>query len=338
MSVRYRQFRGHASPSYVCQGERRTGGLRCCQDIPGNGIDEAIGSLLLELVTPFTLEVALAVGEEIEARIEDADRLRRQHVERARYEAGLARRRYMQVDPDHRLVADSLESEWNGKLRELARCEEEYERARKTDRLLIDDEMRSRVLALARDFPRLWKDPRTPHRERKRMVRLLIEDVTLRKSQFITVHVRFKGGATKSLGLPRPLSAWHARKIAPGVVAEIDRLLEEHTEGEIARILNDKGLLSGCGHPFDARRVQVIRRAYRLKSRYTRLHEKGWLSLREVSRKLGTGGSAVRARRARGALGLASIKLNDIGQHMYEDPDARMSGKMALMSTRTQEV
>jgi hypothetical protein len=150
--------------------------------------------------------------------------------------------------------------------------------------------------------------------------------------------VRFKGGATKSLGLPRPLSAWHARKIAPGVVAEIDRLLEEHTEGEIALILNDKGLLSGCGHPFDARRVQVIRRAYRLKSRYTRLHEKGWLSLREVSRKLGTGGSAVRARRARGALGLASIKLNDIGQHMYEDPDARMSGKMALMSTRTQEV
>lgn len=338
MTVRYHHRQGRISPDDVCQGERNTWALPGCQDISGEGIDEATGALLLELVTPFTLEVALAVQQEMQAQIEDADRLRHQQVERARYEAELARRRYMQVDPDHRLVADSLESEWNNKLRELARFQEEYERARATDRLVIDDQARSEVLALARDFPRLWRDPKTPDRERKRMARLMIEDVTLVKGDSIAVHIRFKGGATKSLRLPRPLSAWEERKTAPEVIAEIDQLLDEHTEGEIAEILNDRSHMSGCGNAFDARRVQVIRRAYRLKGRYVRLRQQGWLSLREVSKKLKICRSAVRARRLKGSLGLACIKLNEMGQHMYEDPDARMAKKLAPMSTCSQEV
>jgi len=338
MTVRYHHRRGRISPDYVCQGERNTWALPGCQSIPGEGIDKAIGSLLLELVTPFTLEVALAVQQEIQAGIEEADQLRHQQVERARYEAELARRRYMQVDPDNRLVAGSLECEWNGKLRELTRCQEEYERARATDRLLIDDRVRSEVVALAHDFPRLWKDPKTPDRERKRMARLMIEDVTLIKSDSIAVHLRFKGGATKSLQVSRPLSAWEERKTAPEVVAEIDRLLAEHIDGEIANVLNDRGFVSGWGKAFDASRVHVIRRAYGLKSRYTRLREQGWLNLREVSEKLRLRRSTVRARRAQGSLGLGSIKLNDMGQHMYEDPDARIATSSMTTATCSQEV
>jgi hypothetical protein len=327
MTMRYHHRRGHLSPDYVCPGKEQRLAKPVCQSIPGDGIDDAIGELLLKVVEPCALDVALLVQQEVQARIEQADQLRYQQVERARYQAELARRRFMQVDPDNRLVADSLEAEWNDQLRELEKSQEEYERLLQEDRQIVDDEMRSKVLALARDFPRLWRDPKTPDRERKRMVRLMIEDATLTKNDSITVHVRFRGGATKSLNLPRPLASWEERKTSPEVIEEIDRLLDEHTDGEIANILNERGSVSGCGKAFHARRVQKIRRAYRLKTRYTRLHEKAWLNLGEVSKKLGICPATVKKRRAQGMLGINTVKLNDMGQYMYEDPDARTAAK-----------
>jgi len=198
-------------------------------------------------MTPVALEVALAVQQELEARIEEADALRFKQVERARYEAELARGRFMQVDPNHRLVADTLEADWNEKLRELGRVRDDYERRRQEDRLVLDEANRARIRKLAGDFPRLWRDPKTPDRERKRMARLLIEDVTLVKREEIVAHVRFSGGASRSLTLSRPLAAWETRQLAQDVVREIDRLLDRHTAGEVARILNERGAVPmGC--------------------------------------------------------------------------------------------
>jgi len=334
MTVRYHHRRGRLGPDYICPGKEQRLAKPPCQSIPGESIDDAIGELLLEVVEPHALEVALLVQEQVQAKIEQADQLRYQQVERARYETELARRRYMQVDPDNRLVADSLEAEWNEKLRELERCREEYERRRQEDRQVVDEEMRSQILALARDFPRLWQDPRTPHRERKRMVRLMIEDVTLVKGDEITAQIRFKGGATKSLTLPRPLPSWEEWRTSAEVVEEIDRLLDEHTEGEIAEILNARGFVSGQGKPFHARRVRVIRRAYRLKSRYTRLREQGWLNLTELSKKLSIHPTTLKKRRAAGLLGLGTVRLNDMDQYLYEDLNrARPSGQNSTCST-----
>jgi hypothetical protein len=321
MSVRYHKRRGGINPDYVCEGlEGRRGGPRC-QSVPGDGIDEAIGGLVVEVVEPQALEVALAVAQELESRAEEADRLRHRQVERARYEAEVARRRYMQVDPENRLVAEQLEAEWNESLRASRRAEEEYERARAQEREVVDEEKRKRVLALAGDFPRLWKDPETPDRERKRMVRLLIEDATIVKDGAITVHVRFKGGKTRSLELSRPLSSWEERATAPEVVGAIDRLLDDHTEGEVAEILNERGLRSGCGNRFDGRRVRVTRRAYGLRSRRERLCERGLLSLKEVSKRLGVSKWTVKEKRLAGKLQVGSVKLNDMGEYMYESPD-----------------
>ncbi len=117
----------------------------------------------------------------------------------------------MQVDPANRLVADSLEADWNGKLRALAEAQAEYQRQRTADRVTVDPEHRARILALAVDFPAVWRDPNTPQRERKRMLALLVEDVTLLKQRQVTAHVRFRGGATTTLTLPRPLTAWELR-------------------------------------------------------------------------------------------------------------------------------
>ncbi len=99
MTVCYHLRKVGLVPNYVCQREAIEHAERICQNIPGLGIDEAIGGLLLEILTPWTLEVALVVQQELQQRLDEADHLRRQHVERARYDADLARDRFMQVDP-----------------------------------------------------------------------------------------------------------------------------------------------------------------------------------------------------------------------------------------------
>lgn len=113
MTVRYHSREGRLWPEYLCQRDGIEHAQPLCQRIPGAGIDQAIGQLVVEAVSPVALDVALTVQQELQCRIQEADRLRQKQVERAQYEADLARRRYLRVDPDNRLVADSLEAEWN---------------------------------------------------------------------------------------------------------------------------------------------------------------------------------------------------------------------------------
>jgi DNA invertase Pin-like site-specific DNA recombinase len=286
MTLRYHSRHGRLCPEYVCQRKGIENAEPICQRIPGQEIDQTVSHLLLELVNPVTLDVALAVQQELQARMEEADHLRKQQVERARYEAELAQRRYLRVDPDNRLVADSLEADWNDKLRALAEAQQEYERRREQDRRIFTEEQREAVLALATDFPRLWRDPNTPDRERKRMIRLLIEDATLLRGEKITLHLRFRGGADHTLVLSKPLCAWELRMTSPEVVTEIDRLLNEHTYGGIAAVLNDRGMRSGTDQPFTARYIARIQMRYGLKPRYDRLRALGMLTLDEIAHAL----------------------------------------------------
>jgi len=338
MSVRYHVRRGSVSPDYVCGGMRSTLATPKCQAISGTDIDRAIGELLIEVMTPVALEVTLAVEQELRVRTDEADRLRRKQVERTRYEAELARRRYMQVDPDNRLVADALEGEWNNRLRVLANAQEEYERRREADPLALDEQLRARILTLARDFSRLWRDASTPHRERKRMARLILEDVTLLKGADVAVQVRFKGGATSSLTVPRAKASWEERQTCQEVVTLIDRLLDEHTDGEVAAILNARGLVSGTGKPFSGDRVATIRRAYRLKDRGTRLRDAGMLSLDEVAETLSVNKWVVKSRRVKGQLPISSSRLDDQGQYMYERPAPGTSLQCRRSPARADEV
>ena len=155
--------------------------------------------------------------------------------------------RYMRVDPNNRLVADTLEAQWNDKLRLLTQAKEEYEKQRRLDAQRLTAEQKAKVLALASDFPKLWNDAKTPDRERKRMARLLLEDVTLRREEEVLVQVRFKGGATRELRLPLPQRAWELTQTNPEIVAAIDQLLEEHTGKEVAQLLNQRQWRSGHG-------------------------------------------------------------------------------------------
>jgi DNA invertase Pin-like site-specific DNA recombinase len=211
MTLRYHKRGSRLIPDYVCASTAVERAQPFCQQIPGAGVDEAIGKMLVESLTPLALEVALKVQGELQQQLEQADQLRQQHVQRAQYEADQARVRYMRVDPNNRLVADSLETHWNEKLRALAQAKEEYETQRKIDACQLTAEQSAQVLALASDFPRLWNHPKTPDRERKRMARLLLEDVTLFREQEIIVQVRFRGGVTQKLQLPLPRRGRAAR-------------------------------------------------------------------------------------------------------------------------------
>ena len=106
---------------------------------------------------------------------------------------------------------------------------------------MLNEMQREEVLSLAQHFPRLWRDPRVSHRERKRMVRLLIEDVTLLRGEQVSIGICFRGGATRSLTIPAPLPPYRTWQTPPEIVAQIDRLLDQHTEGEIAAQLNAQG-------------------------------------------------------------------------------------------------
>ena len=196
MTVRYHTRRGTEVPDYQCMNRCIQDSAQRCQAIPGGVVDDAVGTLLLDTLTPHALEVALTVQGELDTRAAEADALRRQAVERARHRADLARRRYLAVDPDNRLVADSLEADWNDALRALQAAREDYERVTAAAAAILSDELKHRIRSLATDFPALWANPHTAQRDRKRMVRLLVDDVTLHKTDRIHLHVRLRGGQT----------------------------------------------------------------------------------------------------------------------------------------------
>jgi DNA invertase Pin-like site-specific DNA recombinase len=322
MTVRYHTRRGTLLPDYVCQADGIRTATAICQHIPGGGVDTAIGAFLVNTLSPLALESALAVADELAARADDADRLRATSVERARYHAEQARRRYLAVDPTNRLVADSLEADWNTALRELADATDDYERA-KTTAATLTQAQRQRITALAADFPTLWHNPATPVRERKRMVRLLIEDVTIRRDNTISVHIRLRGGQNHSLTIDPPLTAGELRKTPTQVVAAIDTLLDEHTPAQIAQILNQRGAVTGMGQPFHRIIVWNIIRDYHLRSREQRLRHAGMLTLAEIAEHLDVHPGTIKSWHRAGVL--TGHPFNDKGECLYPTPTSEIN-------------
>ena len=318
MTVRYHARGGTEVPDYQCIREAIDHAGPRCQAIPGAPADAAISQLLLQALTPLSLEVALTVQAEIEARAAEADAMRASHVERARHRADLARRRYLAVDPGNRLVAGSLEADWNDALRALQAAQDDYDNATAAATVLTGDD-KARIRALAADFPALWRNPATPQRERKRMARLLLDDVTITKTDRIHLHVRFRGGQTTSLDVPIPPTAWQLRQTRPETLAALDQLLEDHTDAQAAAALNTAGHRSGEGKPFTGRIVLELRRSHHLPSHADRLRARGLLTLTETASRLGVHTSTIKAWRRAGLL--TAHQANDKNIPLFDPPD-----------------
>jgi DNA invertase Pin-like site-specific DNA recombinase len=329
-AIRYHQRGDQLLPTYVCQRDGIEHARRICQAVPGAGLDDQIGQLLTGTLTPLAIEAALTVSAELEHRAAEADALRAAHVERARYHADLARRRYLTVDPANRLVADTLEADWNTALRALSQAQDAYDHARKNSTGQLTDTQKTRIQQLATDLPAIWNDPATPARERKRIARLLLTDVTITRTRdTITAHVRLPAGQHRTLTMPVPPTAAQLRKTPAAAVTAIDELLDRHTHAQIAAILNDRGLTSGEGRPFHPLIIRNIRDDYGLRSREQRLRDAGMLTLAEMADRLGVPPKTVKIWHHAGLI--TGHPYNDKGQCLYpppgENPPARAQGR-----------
>jgi DNA invertase Pin-like site-specific DNA recombinase len=320
MTVRYNHRRGQELPTYMCQRDGIDNARPVCAAIPGADLDQRIGQLLLDTLTPLAVEAALAVSTELHQRAEHADQLRGAHVQRARHHAELARRRYLAVDPTNRLVADTLEADWNTALRELTDAQNTYDRASEQPDRQLTDAQRARIAQLVTDLPAIWNDPLTPQRERKRVVRLLLTDVTVhRDGDTITAHIRFPAGEHTTLEIPAPKPVGEQRRTPPDVRGAIDELLDQHTSGEIADILNTRGMTSGTGEAFHRIIVDDIIRAYRIPTRRQRLRATGLLTLAEIAAALDVTAQTIKKWRRNGIV--RAHRYNDKGEHLYDPPD-----------------
>ena len=318
MTVRYVVSRGHPEPVYCCQREVVRRAEATCQRLPGAAIDRAIGELVLETVTPASIDVAVEVFDELRARAAEIDRAKRAQIARLREDAELAQRQFLLVKPEHRLVADNLERHWNEALQRLAEAEEAYAGTGKTQPPPVTPEMKERVAALVSDLPRVWHDPRTPARDRKRMLRLLVEDVTLLRDDVIRLSIRWRGGATRQLECPLPLAAPDLRRTPAAVVEQVRALATEQTDAQIAETLNRRWLRTGTGLPFSRLRVRALREAYDIDSYAEHLTKAGWLTAPQMAEQLDVHPATAKRFAREGVL--RAVRADDRGAILFEQP------------------
>jgi DNA invertase Pin-like site-specific DNA recombinase len=265
MTVRY--MPDGVRPIYVCTQLHKDFAGKTCQFMRGDGIDAAVAQLLLAAIEPAQLTIALEAIEHLEAQARAIEHQWQLRLERARYEADRARRRYQEVEPEHRLVARTLERDWNEKLSVLDQLERDYAAMRPAASRHVSEAERQGILDLVHDLPAVWHADTTTHAERKHVVRLLIKDVMLTKRETtIRIDVRWQTHACSTLEVPRPKPAYVIRRTAPAVVERMRQLAREHTDIEIAERLNAEGYRGGQGGAFTPSKVDWLRYAYGIKS------------------------------------------------------------------------
>jgi DNA invertase Pin-like site-specific DNA recombinase len=267
LGVRY-TGNGGIYPIYQCVWQHREAlTSRACMVMPFKPLDAAIADRIVAVVTPLTIELALKALTSLEERDEAIAAQWRRRIERARYDADLAERRYEAVDPHNRLVASTLEQRWNDAAQRVLELETEFANFERQALRTITAEQKRQILQLAGDFPRLWTAPTTEARDRKRMLRLLIKDITVVKRpecKLLQLQIRWQGGATEVVELQLPPNRADALRYSASVIDRVRALVREHDDGDIAALFNREGLTSSTGKPFTACMISWIRFKHRI--------------------------------------------------------------------------
>jgi DNA invertase Pin-like site-specific DNA recombinase len=260
LRVHYRSQRDLA-PLYQCVWLYREGMGGPCMRFRADLLDAAITDEVLKALQPAELELALAAVRELEVRDQAMMRQWQMRLERAEYEAALAERRYQEVDPSNRLVAGTLERRWNDALLQLEDLKKQAAEFQQQEAHVITPEQREKLLALAQDLPRLWHAPSTEAKDRKRMLRLLVKDITVEISQprQLVAHIRWQGGACTEVGVQLPPHRADAVRYPAAVVDRVRHLAQSLLDAQIVDQLNQEGLLSALGKPFTVHMIRWIR-------------------------------------------------------------------------------
>jgi DNA invertase Pin-like site-specific DNA recombinase len=253
----------NATPAYYCSaGALVNGRGTACLRVGGQQIDAAVAATFLATCTPAGLQAALAAAERLEADHDAALTQRRQAVERARYEALRAERRYRAVDPEHRLVARGLEREWEQRLQELATADAALAADEQRRPRGVSPEERLLIEHLGNDLERVWTAPSTSDRDRKELLRTLLEEVIVQVDRPVAqaqLTVRWRGGALTELAVPLPRSTYQPLRTDEETLALLRRLAVHYPDAVIAGILNRQGRRSARGERFTASIVSSLR-------------------------------------------------------------------------------
>ena len=293
LTVSYRG-NGGIYPTYLCNWlHRQALATKDCLSFRCDVLDPVIAEELLKALQPAELELALAALQELETRDQAIMRQWQMRLERAEYEAALAERRYQEVDPSQRLVASTLERRWNDALLQLQDLKKQAAEVQRQEARVATPEQKEKVLALARDLPRVWHAPTTQAKDRKRMLRLLIKDITVEKPQpkQLLVHIRWQGGASTSYSVPLPPSIADRMRYPAALVDRVRDLAQRLTDTQIVDRLNQEGLVSALGKPFTVSMVRWIRHRYKIPA--AKLKHPEELTVQQVAEQFGVNPNVV---------------------------------------------
>ena len=262
------RYRGNGGiyPIYDCNWRRREGlSKTSCMSVQCGYLDRAVETRLLEIVNKEQIDLALEAFEILQQRDQQISGQWKLRIQRAEYEVQLAQKQYDQVDPENRLVASTLERRWNDSLIELEKVKQQIAELSHEQSLIASFE-RDQVLALARDLPRLWHAPETSSKDKKRILQLLIDDITVEKPEryVALLHVRWQGGICEDLKLELPRPSGERWRHSESLVKKVRKLAEENSDAEIAAQLNAEGLISAKGNPFTRSSVSWIRHKHKI--------------------------------------------------------------------------
>ena len=262
----YYEGRNKATPGYYCTGTgnmvdgRGTRHLR----VGGVAIDAAVTATFLAALEPVALQACLQAAEQIEQGHDAALAQHRRQVEQARYQAAKAERRYQAVDPENRLVARGLEAAWEKALTELAAAEAELARRQAARPAVLTSDERAAILALGGDLAAVWDAPSTTDKDRKQLLRTLLEEVNITISRdhdsgHADLVLRWKGGAITELTIPVKRKPPRRLRTDEDTVNLVRRLAVHYPDASIAGILNRQGRRTPRGLSYTAGRVQGLR-------------------------------------------------------------------------------
>jgi len=255
---------GHED-KYICRSQKTH---RVCQRVNARYVEPLIEKELLNALTESQLQLAVGTMKKLQQRGQEIGRQWEKRLEAAKYEVQKAARRYHQVEPENRLVARTLEKEWNDSLEQLDQLEREYHKVSQEPPCAMTAEQQRKVMALAHDIPRLWRAATTTNNQKKQLLRLLIEDVAIRSVDdpwCLEISIHWKTGVVSRHTAARVVRS--PQQTPPQAVSRIADLYRDHSDEQIARILNAEGLRTGYGRPFTTLSVVHIRTRRKFRKR-----------------------------------------------------------------------
>lgn len=291
MCACYPGKKGSRYPSYRCCEESKTIAQAMCQRLSAEKIDAFIEQQILQALEPDKIEIALAAYEQIEREEKIIKQQWLLKIERAKYQATRAQRQYDSIDPENRLVARNLEKNWEEKLRELKKIEQEYENWINQNSCTMTTENQRQFLALGENLPKIWNASTTSSEDKKRIVRLVIKDVIMdrtRQKEKIWIQINWQTGAITQHWLNFPASQYSQMLQVNQLRKRLCELVNEGRRNrDIAKILNSEGYKGANGIEIKRNIVTNLRKKWGIEPSVKDRWEDGSYTLKAVASLIG---------------------------------------------------